>query len=239
MLDKESAIPLHAQLRDLLRDQILGHRLLAHAQLPSERDLCEHYAVSRTTVRQALAELLREGLIYTSVGKGTYVGGPSLREELQPLSSFTEDLQRRGMIASSRVLGASLASADEDLAARLQVPLGAEVVKLRRLRLADGLPIAIQLTWLPHRLCPHLLHFDLSSRSLFDILRTEYYLRLARAETNIAAALAGPEESRLLELPAPAAVLISEQTTYLDDGAVIELARSVFCGDRYQLHTRM
>ncbi len=239
MLDKESAVPLHAQLRDLLREQILRQQLTAHAQLPSERDLCEQYAVSRITVRQALAELLREGLIYTSIGKGTYVAMPRLKEELQPLSSFTQDMARRGMVASSRVLEAAIVGADEILAARLQVPPGAEVVKLRRLRLTDSLPIALQLTWLPHHLCPRLLDYDLSSRSLFDILRTEYRLRLVRAETDIEAALAGPEESRLLQLPTPAAVLISEQTTFLDNDAVIECARSVFCGDRYQLHTRM
>ena len=239
MLDKDSAVPLHTQLRNLLRQQILGDELAAHEQLPSEREFCERHGVSRITVRRALGELQNEGLIYTSVGKGTYVAVPRLNEELQPLSSFTEDMRRRGMTASSRVLEKAVLPADDGLATRLGVPAGSAVIKLYRLRLTDGIPIAIQTTWLPHHACPTLLHHDLETRSLFDILRQEYGLRLARGETNIGAALAGPDELRLLELHPPAAVLISEQTTFLDNGEVIEFVRSVFRGDRYTLHTRM
>ena len=239
MLDKDSPVPLHVQLRDLLREQILSGTLPPHTQLPSERELCLQYGVSRITVRQALGELSHEGLIYTTVGKGTYVAVPKVQEELQPLSSFTEDVRRRGMTASSRVLQATIVPADDRLAELLRVPRGAEVVRLHRLRLANGLPLAVQLTWLPHHLCPGLLAYDLASSSLFDILRREYHLRLVRAETSIEAALATPEERELLQLPTPAAVLISEQTTYLDTDAVIEFARSVFRGDSYRLHARM
>lgn len=235
MLDKTSGTPLHVQLADLLRKQIHGNQLPPNTRLPSERVLCERYGISRITVRQALGELLHEGLIYTSVGKGTYVTDSQLSEELRPLSSFTEGLRRRGMVASSRLLEATLVCADDFLAARLQVPRDAEVVKLHRLRLAGGLPIAIQLAYLPHHLCPGLLQHDLSACSLFDVLRTGYRLRLARADTEIEAALARPEEADLLQLPTPAAVLISVQTTYLDTDAVVELTRSVFRGDRYRL----
>jgi len=238
MLDKASATPLYVQLAALLREQIRSHQLLPGAQLPSERELCEQHGVSRITVRQALDELVHEGLVYTSVGKGTYVAEPKLNEELQPLSSFTQGMHRRGMAASSQVLEAAVMYADDFLAARLHVPREAGVVKLRRLRLADGLPTAIQLAYLPHHLCPDLLQYDLSLRSLFDVLRTEYRLKLVRADTNIEAALARPEETRLLQLSSPAAVLISEQTTYLNTDAVIELTRSIFRGDQYKLHTR-
>jgi GntR family transcriptional regulator len=188
-------------------------------------------------VRQALDELMHEGLIYTCVGKGTYVAEAKLNEELQPLSSFTEDMRRRGISTSSRILESRIISADDFLATRLQVPRGAEVVKLHRLRLGNGFPIAIQRAYLPHHLCPDWVQYDRSSRSLFDVLRSEYYLVLSRADTGIEAALAQPEEIRLLQVSAPAAVLISEQTTYLDTGAVVEWVRSIFRGDRYRLHT--
>ena len=238
-LDKDSAVPLHVQLREDLRRQIVSDQWSAHTQLPSERELCERYGVSRITVRQALGDLLRAGLIYTSVGKGTYVAVPRFQEEIQPLSSFTQDMRRRGLSPSSRVLEAGLVAADEDVATLLRMPRGAEVVRLYRLRRADGVPIAVQLTWLPHSLCPGLLRFDLAERSLFEVLRQEYGHHLTRAETRIQAALARAEESLLLQVPTPAAVLISEQTTFLDNDAVVEWTHSVFRGDRYQLHTRM
>jgi len=238
MLDKNSGTPLHAQLADLLRTEIHNGELSPSTQLPSERELCGQHGVSRITVRKALGELQHEGLIYTTVGKGTYVADPHLDEELQPLSSFTQDIERRGMTASSKLLEAVVINADDTLAARLEIPKGAEVVRLHRLRLADDLPIAIQLTHLPHHLCPNLVEHDLSAGSLFSILRTAYGLRLVRADTTIGAALARPGEARLLQISMPAAVLISEQTTYLETGAVIELTRSIFRADRYKLHTR-
>jgi GntR family transcriptional regulator len=238
MLDRDSGIPLHAQLTDLLREQIVAGILPPRARLPSERALCDRHGVSRITVRKALSELLHDGLIYTSVGKGTYVSETTLSEELQPLSSFSDDIWRRGMTPSSQVLEAIVVRADNALAERLHVPRGAETVKLHRLRLADDLPIAIQVAYLPHRLCPGLLRWDLASRSLFDVLRVEFGLVLAQAETVIEAAIADEDQAHLLRLPSPAAVLISEQTTYLDGGQVIEHARSIFRADRYKLHTR-
>jgi GntR family transcriptional regulator len=237
MLTKESSTPLHIQLASLLREQILCKALLPNTRLPSERDLCTQYNISRITVRQALNTLAQEGLVHSSVGKGTFVAAPHLREELQPLSSFTQDLQRRGMLASSRVLDCAIIPADDDLAARLRIPRGAEVVRLHRLRLANNAPIATQLTHLPHHLCPDLLRFDFNTRSLYDVLRGEYNLRLATSDTTIEATLAQPEEAALLELRRPAAVLVSEQVTHLVDGAVIEITRSVFHAERYKLST--
>ena len=238
MLNRDSGIPLYTQLTDLLREHIATGVLLPNTQLPSERVLCDQHGVSRITVRKALGELAHEGLIYTSVGKGSYVAESTLSEELQPLSSFSDDIRRRGMTPTSQVLEAAIVHADDVVADRLGVLEGAETVKLHRLRLADGLPIAIQVTYLPHYLCPGLAQCDLASRSLFDVLRAEFGLVLAQAETVIEAAMAKGDEAQLLQLLSPAAVLISEQTTYLEAGQVIEHARSIFRADRYKLHTR-
>ena len=174
MLNKESSIPLHAQLANLLREQLVRRELVPNDRLPSERDLCQQYGISRITVRQALSDLAQEGLVYASVGKGTYVAEPAFQEDLQPLSSFTQDLERRGMGATSRVLEAGIIQADSHLAGIFFVPCGAEIVRLHRLRMASDLPIAIQLTHLPHHLCPGLLQFDFSTRSLYEVLRNEY-----------------------------------------------------------------
>jgi GntR family transcriptional regulator len=238
MLDRNSGVPLHAQLTDLLRERIATGVLPPSAQMPSERDLCREYGVSRITVRKALNELAHEDLIYTQVGKGTYVADPTLNEELQPLSSFSDDIRRRGMVPASRVLEATIVQADDIVADRLRVPWGTEIAKLRRLRLADGMPVAIQIAHLPHHLCPGLLDCDLRSQSLFDVLRKEFDLVLAQAETVIGAAIADEDQARLLQLQSPAAVLISEQTTYLDSGQIIEHTQSIFRADRYKLHTR-
>lgn len=237
MLIKDTGVPLHIQLASLLRQQVQEGRLKPNDRLPSERELCETYGISRITVRKALSTLMQEGLVYSSIGKGTYVAEPPLNEELRPLSSFTQDLERRGMSASSQVLQTAIQPADDYWAARLSIPRGAEVVLLHRLRLANDLPIAIQITRLPHHLCPNLLQFNFASRSLYDVLNKEYRLHLSRSDTVIESALAQPDEARLLQLKRPAAVLISEQTTYLDTGTVIEITKSIFHAERYKLRT--
>jgi GntR family transcriptional regulator len=238
MLTKESSVPLHIQLADVIRGQIHRRELRPNDRLPSERALCEQYHISRITVRKALSTLMQEGLILSAIGKGTYVAEMRLREELRPLSSFTEDLERRGMKASSQILDMGVMAAGDELASRLHIPRGAELVRLNRLRLADGLPIALQLTYLPHHLCPGLHQADFSNHSLYAVLRDRYDLSLVRSETVISAALASADEISLLGLKRPAAVLISEQVSYLDTNTVIEITRSVFHAERYKLYTR-
>lgn len=238
MFDKNSAIPLHIQLKEMIHQQVLGGQLAVGEQLPSEREYCEQFGISRTTVRRAMADLLNEGFICTMVGKGTFVASPPIKEEIQPLSSFTEDMLRRGRSPSSLILKAEIQNADDEQAARLKIPRGAEVVVLHRLRLTDDFPVAIQRSWLPHHLCPNLLQYDFSTCSLFSILREKYGLKLSYADTGINAALASPEDCRLLKISPPLALLVSEQTTYLENRTIIEYTHSFFRGDQYTLFTR-
>jgi GntR family transcriptional regulator len=237
MLNKISGIPLHVQLANVLREQVLNHQLQPEERLPSERELCEMYGISRITVRQALNTLTQEGLVYSTAGKGTFIAGSALDEELQPLSSFTQDMERRGMRSTSHVLDTSIFPADDFWADRFKMPRGAEVVYLHRLRLGDGLPVSVQHTYLPHHLCPNLLAVDFSAHSLYDVLGREYHYHLTHSDTLIEAALADFEEADLLKLQMPAAVLISEQSTYLDTGVIIEITRSIFNAERYKLHS--
>ncbi len=236
MLDKSIGIPLHIQLTDKLSEQIDIGKLNVHEKLPSERKLCEQYDVSRITVRNALSELIHKGYVYSVSGKGNYVAEFKLEAELEPLISFSEDITKRGMRCSSEILEAEIIIADEFLEGKLLVLPGVEVVKLKRLRLANGIPIAIQHTFLPHHLCPEILKYDFKSHSLLNVLKNEYKLKLTRAESQIEAALALPEEISLLRLSAPSAVLIAKQTTYLENNLVIEFVKSVFAGDKYTLH---
>jgi GntR family transcriptional regulator len=141
------------------------------------------------------------------------------------------------MKASSRVLEASIVSASTMLANTLQVVIGAPLVYLQRLRLADDEPMALQTAYLPQARCPGLLEHELNDRSLYQLLRTHYQLNLADSQTSVSADLASETEAELLRLRLPAALLVTEQITYLDNGKPIEFVRSVYRGDRYRLQT--
>ena len=227
-------LPLYAQLKEQIIDAIVRGDLTPGDQIPSQRALCEDYRMSHMTVRHAINELLHEGVIYAIPGKGLYVTEPKQDAE-PPLRGFTEDMSQRGMLASSQVLAAEVVGASTVLSSALSVPIGTALVYLRRLRLADGAPMAVQGSYLPQALCPGLLEHDLGRGSLFDLLRNVYRLRLADGTTVVEAALADAEHAKLLGLRVPAPLLVVEQLNYLESGQAIEFVRSAYRADRYRL----
>lgn len=224
----------YLQLKEDLAAAILKETYKPHQRLPSQRKLGEDYGLSHMTVRRAINELIREGMIYARQGHGLFVADRRQQAELGPLYGFTEDMTLRGMNASSHTLEASMVAASTMLAHTLRVVVGAPLVYLHRLRLADDEPMAIQSVYLPHALVPDLLDYDLENRSLYEILRLRYGLRLSSAESAAGAELATADEAARLKLTLPAALLVTEQVSYLDNGQPVEFARSVYRGDRYR-----
>lgn len=238
-LKRNHPLPLYVQLNETLSADIRAGRLPPHQQLPSERELCDRFGVSRMTVRQALVELAREGLIYSRVGKGTFVSEPKIDQQLKALTGFSQDMRTRGSAPSSHVLEAKLQPAADDQARVLRIVPGSEIVILSRIRLADGVPLAIETAHLPHHLCPNLLHHDFAVESLYDVLEREYGYHLTRAEQTIEAALAKPHEITLLQLVPPTPVLVMERLTFTDQGVLIEHVQSSYRGDRYKFRAAL
>ncbi len=230
-------LPLYAQLKEAWIEAIAKGDLLPGDRLPTQRALAQQYHASHMTVRRAINELIHEGVIYAIAGKGIYVAEQKQDAETEPLMGFTEYMAHRGLKASTILLDAQIISASTVMARSLEVELGANLVYLRRLRLADGLPVGIQTAYLPHELCPGLLDHDLERNSLFATLRNVYHLRLTDYSFGIGAKPPDEEQVRLLGIhePSATAVLVAEQLTFLDDGAPIEFVRSVYRGDRYRL----
>jgi GntR family transcriptional regulator len=230
-----STLPLHIQLKESLIARIASGEFAPNEQLPSQRALCRAYGMSHMTVRRALDELISQGAILAVPGKGMYVGERKRDAEAGPLIAFTEDMARRGMVAGNRLLAAEKVGASLAVAEVMGVAVGAPLIYLRRLRLADGEPMALQTSYLQHDLCPGLLEHDLERESLYSILREDYGLKLARSTNAVEAGLADGETAALLGLNGPSALLITEQLTYLDTGQAIEFVRSMYRADRYRL----
>jgi GntR family transcriptional regulator len=237
-LDQQSPVPLYRQLERHLSSRIADGLLQLGDALPSERQLCEEFGLSRTTVREALRELNRQGLVHTVPGRGAFVAAP--RRDLTvrvSLTGFTGDVRREGMTPSSRLLDAGLiVSPTPALIEVMGLQPGDEVVKLERLRLVNNVPLALHTAYLNHRLCPQVLQHNLADESLFELLRSEYGLRLTQAEQQVYAALAGEREMELLGLSYPAAVLRAERKTFLDAGELIEFSLATYCGEWYRLN---
>lgn len=238
-LRRESADPLYVQLKETLVNEIASGRYPVNERLPSERELSDQYQVSRMTARQALLDLAREGLVYTRVGKGTFVAEPKIDQQLRTVTGFSQDMRERGNQPSSRVLEARVIPATPEVAAALRLVPGADVVLISRVRLSDGSPLALENAHLPLELVPNLLQYNFAHESLYRLLKETYHYKLSHAEQTIEAGLAEPNEADLLDLMPPAAVLRIQRLTLQQDGRPLEYVRSTYRGDRYKFRSHL
>lgn len=233
-LDREKATPLYAQVKDWILAQIESGAFRPHRRIPSERALSERFGISRMTVRQALIELIQEGCLYSRVGKGTFVADLPILQPLRGLTGFSEDMRSRGIVPSSKVLRMEMVPVTTESRHVLNVPMGERVLLLQRLRLADGQPLTIETAHLFFAGVARLTAMD-CSRSLYDLLRSEFGIVPASAEMEAIARRARPQEVGLLAMPDDIAVLAMERRTRDQYGTSFEHTTSVFRGDRYRL----
>lgn len=231
-LDWQASQPAYQQIQQLIRSLIQSGQLKTGDLLPPENDLCRHFAVSRTTIRQALDILVENGLLIRQRGRGSFVSTPKLRRTLDHLYSFTDDMRQLGLQPSSQVLACRRQKADPAVAQALSLPAAAEVFRLERLRLADGQPILQESTAIPYHLCPDIEQIDFSRNSLYGVLQNQYGLRPARATESYEAIAIAPDLARLLDCPEPAIGFQIRRVAWLDNGAPFEFTCSVTRSDR-------
>ncbi len=226
----DGVVPKHEQLRTILTD--LAKSLAPGDILPSERQLCADHGVSRITVRKAIEDLKGEGLLVRVPGKGTFVAHRAARSRLH-LASFTEEMRRMGLEPSTVVLTVERAVPPARTASALALGDSAEAFHIRRLRLADGLPISIDDGWYPAGLLPGLDGLDLR-QSIYRALAEQYGFTIDRAEQTVGAAEATRETAALLGLTARKPVLVADRVSF-SGGHAVEHALTTYRGDRYEL----
>ncbi|MDT7617017.1 MAG: GntR family transcriptional regulator, N-acetylglucosamine utilization regulator [Pseudonocardiales bacterium] len=227
----EGMVPKHEQLRAILAELVSEH-LSPGDLLPSERQLCVDHGVSRITVRDAIGQLVSEGLLVRVRGKGTFVAQRAARSRLH-LASFHEDMRRLGLTPTTVVLVVERTVPPAATSHALAMRAGRQAWHVRRLLLADGSPMTVDDAWYNAELVPDLDAHDLS-RSIYDTLRDHYGLLLDRAEQTVAAGEAGEEFAVLLGVPASRPALVVDRISF-SGGKAVEHTRSVCRGDRYEL----
>lgn len=227
-------MPIHVQIHELLKDQIVSNKLQADQPLPSERELSDTLGVSRMTVRQAMDALRKEGLIYKKTGTGAFVSPHKLDIHTRNLNGFSDEMRRRGMTPTSQLLSMERGKADSETVKRLDLKETAEVFRLKRLRLVDGMPMAVETVCLPVDLFPGLDKYDFAKKSLYQILETKYATTFFSAAEDIEASMSDAESSELLGVPKKSPLLIVYRTVFTVDDRPIEYTRSVYRADRYR-----
>jgi GntR family transcriptional regulator len=218
------------------RDQVLDliESLKVGDAIPAERQLASDLGVSRLTLRAALDELVRDGHLDRRHGSGTYVTEPKIAQPLT-LTSFSDDMRRRGMTPGSRTLELTTTTAGARLGHRLGVSPEARLVRVKRLRLADGIPMAMEVLHVPEQLVPGLTRQDFEDHSFYELLQERYGITIASGTQSIEPTVTSEEESEVLNVPLHTPAFLFERTTVSESGRTVEFVRSIYRGDRYRL----
>jgi GntR family transcriptional regulator len=230
-LAADDPAPLYLRLQERIRSAIERGALKPLDALPGERDMAEAFQVSRVTVRKALSGLVEHGFLKPRQGSGTFVASPPQRVEqaLSRLTSFSEDMRLRGLRPTVRWLKREVSLPSPQEAMRLSLSPSETVSRLRRLRLADGVPMAIERATIPTRFLPDP---SLVETSLYDVLAARGALPV-RALQRLSAANLSSEEAALLDVEPGTAALAIDRLSFLETGAAVEFTQSWYRGDAY------
>ncbi len=232
-IEKSSPVPVYAQIADAMRNLLRSGVFPAGTALPPERALCEQFGISRMTLRQAYETLEREGLIESHRGRGTFVAPQRLQKKQQEMRSFTEEIRSRGLTPSSRLLVCRLVPQSSLDVEFFNLSDTEQIYEIERLRLADNVPVAVELIHIPQQVCPHLDRFDLAAQSIYSILEENYGVALTHCSEYISAARPTREQKQLLGMQSGEPVLTVDRRTFGDNETPVELATTTYRGDMY------
>lgn len=231
-LDRASTLPLYHQVKQLLLARVRADDLAPGARVPGDNELCRSLGVSRSVVRQALAELEVEGVVVRVKGRGTYVARPRTAEHLVArLTGLHEEMSARGVSVTSTVRRQEVVPADDVVAAALEVEVGTPVLALERLRHVGGEPWVLTTTHLPTDVAPDLAQEDFTEQSLYAVLESRYGVRLTHGRRSVEAVPASEEAARLLGVGLGDPLLRLRSTTWANDRPV-ESFVALHRGDR-------
>jgi GntR family transcriptional regulator len=236
-IDKNSFVPLYRQIADSIHGAIARGELKPKELLPSEEEIAEALGVAKMTVRQALLELKREGLLYRRRGLGTFVAFPKFEHSLSTLVSFSEDIRSRGMCPGSRILFFGEVLSDAAIASHLGIKEGEPVLRIHRLRLADDQPVGIHDAYLPGDIS--IAQHELEKRGSLYALLQEKGFQLVEAEETIEAIQANSFQAELLGLGIGAPLLKVVRTVFSNEHRPIEHVIAIYRSDLYRYRIRL
>ena len=239
MIQPLPGVPIYIQIAETLLERIETGDLAPGDRLPTERELSESLHVTRMTVRQALGMLESQGLLVRKRGVGTFIADPKIERKADRLSPFTKTMQRSGYSPGAKIIALEQRLASRATADRLQTPVGTPVYYCQRLRLSNQEPTMLERFELPAQRFAGFDRFDLETRSVYEVLSSEYGVQISRAEQSLEAVLAGDYESEWLGVAAGAPLMLERRVAYDQAGVPVEYGKDLYRGDRFRFVTEM
>lgn len=234
-IDKGSVIPVYYQLAKLFEKQIFEGRLKPGEVLPPENELAAKYGISRMTVRRAISELVLAGLVYTQKGVGTFVSKPKLDNVVFEINDFHEEIKKRNMKPSTRLLGVKIVKADQKLAKHLEIQVGTSCLNFRVVLSADDEPLVYENKYVVYSKQKPILEQELRDPSLSNLASVHSDHLPAVSKKVLHASVTTELEARHLGVAINTPVFVVEQTVYDSEKKPMGWGTSVFRADRYKL----
>ncbi|KXG44266.1 GntR family transcriptional regulator [Tepidibacillus infernus] len=233
MINKNSPLPIYYQLEEIIKEMIEKEELKPGDLIPSEREFSEKYEISRMTVRQAINSLVNDGYLLRKQGKGTYVARQKIEQTLKGLTSFSEDMKTRGMEPSTKLIDFNVIPSSNGIATKLAIEEGTLIYEVKRVRLADHIPMAYEVSYLPVDLVKG-LNKEIVNGSLYEYIENILNMKIGHGTQVLEASIARKTESEILDIHEGAPVLMIQRYSYLEDGNPLEVVKSVYRADRYK-----
>jgi GntR family transcriptional regulator len=237
--DGNNPLPLYARVESVLAANVEEGILPPGSQLPTEDSLITRFAVSRTTVRRAIQNLAIRGLVEIQRGRGTFVTQPKITQELTDLRGFVEDMQALGRKPTAKLIDKQALAASDVVAHHLACPAGTLVVRIQRVRLADGVAMSFDETYLPQAIGEKIITNDLEVEPIFSLLEQKYNIPLIEAEYKLEAVAADGEVARALVVEPGSPIFMIERTSYSTAGRPVDYERLHYRGDLIRFVTRL
>ena len=239
-IDPYNALPKYYQLASILRQKIDDGEWEPRSPIPSERQLEQLYNISRTTIREAVDHLVRQGFLYREHGRGTFVSPQKLQKGLMELTSFSEDLLKRGITPGQVIRDMSRIVPAPNILQRLELPTGTEVLCIQRVRLGDQVPIGLQTSFIALSREQNITREEMETAgSLYRILQEKFGIIPTEADETLEVTLATPEEATLLQIEAGAPLLLNERLLFSQNRTPVEFVKILYRGDRYRYYVRL
>ncbi len=238
-LERGSGVALYRQIQNRLMEHIRSGVFKPSDPLPSVEEVAASYGVSLMTARQAVRSLCELGVIYSQQGRGTFISHGKVEKDLRRVLSFTEEMKLRGSVSRSRVLSLRLIVPGKELRKTLELKAGEKVYRLHRVRIADGVPMGVECSWIPALSCADLRLAFNPDASLYRTLAEHYGIQLTSASEVVEVGKASAEEARLLRIIPRSPVFLFTRTSFLESGKPAEFVKSTYRGDRYRIVYRL
>ncbi len=232
MIEKKSSVPIYVQLEEYIKQKIKERVYLSGESLPTERELTELFDVSRMTVRQAISNLVHQGVLYKIPGKGAFVSKEVIEKKLE-IQSFSQDMEKRGLTPSSKILYFEKITPDNEMKLKLQLSENEQIYFINRLRLANNEPMAIEYCYLPEKYYPDLMKYNLEKCSLYTLMKQEYHAIFNYMKQDIKAINMSKKEAEMLLGKARGFGIASFRTIFNDEEIPVEHTKTIYNPDRY------